>query len=207
LSELTIVVGDEQSLVITGIRAALAGGRDLEVVGEVTSEEDLRELLTRVVPDVLLLDIKLAAESGTLVDWLKMRYPSLTIIGLLDRYEKKALLNAVYTGVTTCILKTVEGSDLPALVRQSARKSIFSLGTLRLRDMVASCDDALLSGREREVLEKVAEGYSNRSIARDLWLSDQTVKFHLRNIYRKLGVSNRTEAAVYVHQNGLTVTA
>jgi DNA-binding NarL/FixJ family response regulator len=71
------------------------------------------------------------------------------------------------------------------------------------RDSIKASSAAALSTREIEVLQRVAVGLSNRAIAKELWLSDQTVKFHLRKIYRKLGVTNRTEAAVYAFQRGL----
>jgi two-component system, NarL family, nitrate/nitrite response regulator NarL len=90
------------------------------------------------------------------------------------------------------------------VIRQAVAGSVFCVGGLRSAAPRRHTNEAVLSERETEILNGVARGLSNRAIARELWLSDQTVKFHLHNIYRKLEVANRTEAAKYAFDHGLT---
>jgi len=93
--------------------------------------------------------------------------------------------------------------DLPAVLRSALSGRPFEVWGEEAPQSLGSTGTVELSERESVVLEAVARGLSNRQIARELWISEQTVKFHLRNLYRKLGVSSRTEAARYAYRSGL----
>ena len=133
-----------------------------------------------------------------------------SVLGTEDPESIEAALSA---GAAAYVYKSIDLADLPALLRQALnRKAYFSLppgigGTLtRLRSERAQeqvRDRTGLTRRELEILGAVSRGLSNREVARELFLSDQTVKFHLHNIYGKLGVSNRTEATAAAHGLGL----
>jgi DNA-binding NarL/FixJ family response regulator len=121
--------------------------------------------------------------------------------------EPAEISRAFERGACAYVVKSIDPSDLAAVIRQAVAGSFFCFGGLNGGEASKNGNDAGLSERETEILGGVARGLSNRAIAKDLWLSDQTVKFHLHNIYRKLGVSNRTEAAKYAYEHGLAGVA
>jgi DNA-binding NarL/FixJ family response regulator len=126
-------------------------------------------------------------------------------VGILSVVDDPAQIsNALERGACAYIVKGIDVGDLAAAVRQAMSGAFFCLGNLRLEEIERHVNDAGLSSRELEILRGVARGLSNRAIAGELWLSDQTVKFHLHNVYAKLHVANRTEAAKYAFEHGLT---
>jgi DNA-binding NarL/FixJ family response regulator len=204
LAALKVLLADDQPLIRTGIRGALAGVDDLEVVGEASSQAQLLPLIARTTPDVVLLDLEMLDGGAPLVlQTIREGHPSVNVIVLSDSREPDSIMGVLEAGACGFVLKSIDPGDLAGTIRQAVRGTFYSLGGIPLREAFQTNGVAELSLREMEVLQRVAAGLSNRAIARDLWLSDQTVKFHLRKIYRKLGVSNRTEAALYAFQRGL----
>ena len=119
------------------------------------------------------------------------------------RMEDEAVARAIDAGVDACVSKT---THLPSLGTSFTRSwsgtsSARCLARSAMEPRGAADDD--LTAREREILQLVSDGLTNGQIARELWVTEQTVKFHLSNVYRKLGVSNRTQASRYAHVNGL----
>ena len=111
---------------------------------------------------------------------------------------------AINDGAAGYIVKTIDPDDLPAAIRQTVQGTVFSArAVLDPRKARQRGPDQLITDRELEILQHVAEGLSNAQIAKALWVTEQTVKFHLSNVYRKLGVSNRTEASRYALSRGL----
>jgi DNA-binding NarL/FixJ family response regulator len=130
--------------------------------------------------------------------------------------EKADIDNAFDAGALAYAVKTAHPEDVAATIRQTFDHTIFLAKTASNGASPSSVvpvaagedeDDVALTRREREILALVAEGHSNRELARMLWVTEQTVKFHLSNIYRKLDVSNRTEASRWAHRHGLVGTA
>jgi DNA-binding NarL/FixJ family response regulator len=121
---------------------------------------------------------------------------------VLNFDEPSQIKQALESGACAYIIKRIDHGDLGAVIRQAVAGSLFCFGELE-DERGRNGNAAGLSDRETEILERVARGLSNRDIAKELWVSDQTVKFHLHNIYRKLDVRNRTEAAKFAHQTGL----
>jgi two-component system, NarL family, response regulator LiaR len=205
---LKILIADDHSLIRTGIRSALAGVDDIELVGEATtSESQLLALIERTSPDVLLLDIhNHAPDSLACLDRVLTAHPSVRVVVLAEAGSPGEILSVLELGATGYILKSIDPYDLAGAIRHAVNGTFFTLGGLPFRQ-AAPIAEIDLSPRELEVLQRMAAGLSNRQIAQELWLSDQTVKFHLHRIYRKLGVANRTEAARYAYERGLAESA
>jgi DNA-binding NarL/FixJ family response regulator len=201
---LKVLVADDHSLIRTGIRSALAGVDDIELVGEATtSDSQLLPLIDRTSPDVVLFDINHhAPDSLASLDRILAQNPSVRVVVLADAGTPSEILAVLEQGATGYILKSIDPFDLAGAIRQAVNGTFFTLGGLPFRQ-AAPIAEIDLTARELEVLQRVAVGLSNRQIAQELWLSDQTIKFHLHRIYRKLGVANRTEAARYAYERGL----
>jgi NarL family two-component system response regulator LiaR len=201
-----VLLVEGHSLTRFGIATTLAACKDIEVLGEAGSAAQLAALLTRTSPDLVLLDLHLTDADGvSCIELIRKLAPRVKIAGFATGNDESDIVKALEAGACACLVKTIDPGDLPAAIRQSVAGTFYCTGSLGVfeRENAAESADEDLSRRELEILERVAAGRSNRAIAGELWLSDQTVKFHLRNIYRKLGVANRTEAARYAYERGL----
>jgi DNA-binding NarL/FixJ family response regulator len=202
IQTIKIAVADDHRLMLDAIRTALEGEPEFEIVGEAQSGEAVLSLVERFRPDLVLLDLRMPGMSGFgVLDELREHYPSVKIVVLSGVDEPRVIDDALRRGADAYVLKQVEPRDLAAAIRQATESTVFH------RPLGASQDAAApatgLSPKELTILRGVAAGSSNKELARALWVSEQTVKFHLTNIYRKLGVANRTEAARYAHAHRL----
>jgi len=189
---------------IAGVRSALEADNSIEVTGEATSGMQVLPLISRSLPHVVLIDLQLDADGFTYLGRIKEKHPNVKVIIFSSADEPEQIARALESGACAYVTKTIDPGDLAAVIRQAVAGSFFCLGGLvGVSAAEAVPGEAGLSGRETEILNGVARGLSNRAIAAELWLSDQTVKFHLRNIYRKLDVQNRVEAAKYAFDHGL----
>jgi DNA-binding NarL/FixJ family response regulator len=201
---LRVLVADGDPLGLASIRGALAGMEDIEIVGEANSSTQLLPLISRASPDVVLLDLHMPDIDGLLcLQRIRAGYPEVKVIVVADVGDPVEIVRVLDSGACAYILKSIDPFDLAAAIRQAVQGTFYSFGSLPLREVAKQEGSADLSAREIEVLQRAAAGLSNRAIAKELWLSDQTVKFHLQKIYRKLGVTNRTEAAGYAYRRGL----
>ena len=203
MATVRLLVADHHPLILAGIRGALDAVDDIEIVGEATSPSQLLPLVSRTSPDAVLLDLEMPDyDTMGVLEQIRLEHPGLTVLVLSETDDASQIMRALQLGASGYILKSIDPGDLAAAIRQCVSRTFFSLGGIELHVKAPAAADAL-SVREVEVLQRLAVGLSNREIAKALWLSDQTIKFHLRNIYRKLGVSNRTEAARYAFRAGL----
>ncbi len=135
--------------------------------------------------------------------------PKLAVVALSGTDDDELIDAAFDAGVSAYVLKTAELGDLRAAIAQVLEPSIYLARRRPARAGLVSLDSQLarelpqLTRREREILQLVSEGRSNRQVAQLLWITDQTVKFHLANVYRKLGVGSRFEAAAWARENGV----
>jgi DNA-binding NarL/FixJ family response regulator len=181
---------------LDGIRAALAGSPDIVIVGEARHGAELLPLVGRLQPDVVLLDIRLPKMDGlACLELLRKRYPDVKAVMLSVSSDAQHIEGALRRGASGYIVKSINSADLPSAIRQAVEGTVFNALGLNEADPKTQAREAGLTERELTILSGVARGLSNRSIGHELWVTEQTVKFHLTNIYRKLGVSNRTEAA------------
>ena len=195
---------DDHQLMIHAIRLVLEDSEDIEIVGEADSGSKVLPLVGQTSPDLVLLDIRMPGMDGlTVLERLRERYPKVRV-AVLSAVDDPSVIQAAFNrGASAFIVKHIDPRDLPAAIRQAIAGAIFQpLGLLeRAADVAAR--EADLSKRELTILQALQSGRSNKQIAAELFLAEQTVKFHLTNIYRKLGVSSRTEAVRYAFEHGL----
>jgi DNA-binding NarL/FixJ family response regulator len=176
------------------LRDLLSPADGLHVVGEAASGPQVLPLVELSQPDVVVLDLHMPGLDGLqCVEQLAANHPQTCVVVLSAEDDHDAIEAALRRGATTYILKSIDPLDLAAAIRQAVEGCVFQPGPL-LADGRPRAVRAGLSEKEAQVLSELAKGCSNREIAETLWLSEQTIKFHLRNVYRKLGVANRTEA-------------
>ena len=206
VGKLRVLLADDHPLMIAGVRAALEADRDIEIAGEATSGAQVMPLISRSRPDVALLDLRLPEVDGlTCLARIREKYPQVKVVFFSAVDEPRQVARALEGGACAYVVKSIDTGDLAAVLRMVVSGSFYCVGGMNgiaIRERETE-NETGLSCREIEVLGGVARGLSNRAIAKELWLSDQTVKFHLRNIYRKLEVCNRTEAAKYAFEHDL----
>jgi DNA-binding NarL/FixJ family response regulator len=206
----TAVVCDRHPLWIEGICSVLARVQ-VEVVGRATNAQAGLEEVRRHRPGLLVTDAVISedeeADGVTLIARARAELQDMRaiVVSLVDR--RKTIERAFEAGASAYVMKSAHPDDLASATRQAFDHSLFLAGAPRLVASSAEIEDpaeeADLTRREREILRLVAEGHSNAKLARMLWVTEQTVKFHLSNVYRKLDVANRTEAARWAQLNGL----
>ncbi len=198
-----VLLADDHRLMLDGIRTALAQSPDIEIVGEARNGAELLPLVGRLQPDVVLLDIRLPKMDGlACLELLRKRYPHVKAVVLSVFSDAEHIEGALKRGASGYIVKSINPLDLPSAVRQAVEGTVFNVLGIGDEDH-QTAQQAGLTEREVSILGGVARGLSNRALAKELWVTEQTVKFHLTNIYRKLDVASRTEAVRHAYQRGL----
>ncbi len=207
-----IVLIDDHAIVRHGLRAILERESDLRVVGEAATTEAAMAVVSAVRPQIVLLDLKLSAGSDTegleLCAALTANHPGLGVLVLTTFIDDHLVLAAIHNGARGYVVKDVDTSALIRAIRDISRGgSAFDArsAAAMVRGIHAGPVEAdkKLTAREQEVLELLSRGMSNIEIGKKLFISDTTVKFHVGNILRKLGVSRRAEAVHLAGKMGL----
>jgi len=202
-ARLRVLVADDHRLMQAAIQRALADADDFEVVGTVSVGSQVAPAVNETKPDIVLLDLRMPELDGlACLKRLRKQNPKLAVVILSSYSDAGQIQAARAAGALGYVVKTVEPVDLPFVLRTVLSGGGFAGWGAPEAEPVETMP-AILSKREAAVLEAVAEGSSNKEIAAQLWISEQTVKFHLRNVYRKLGLTSRTEAARYAYRSGL----
>jgi DNA-binding NarL/FixJ family response regulator len=204
----TAVLLDQHPLWLDAVEQVL-NRIGVEVKGKATSPEHALALIEEHRPNLLVTGIEMSDGTIDGIECLALareRVAHLKVIVLSALADSEYIEAALAAGADAYVVKTAHGDDLAAAVRQAFDHSIYLArghngGPSRSRESVEETSG--LTRRELEILTLVAEGHSNAQLARMLWVTEQTVKFHLSNIYRKLGVSNRTEASRWAQVHGL----
>lgn len=206
-----VMIVDDHNLVREGLKAMFDQGHEIEVVGEAGSGEEAIEMVEKVEPDVVLMDISMPGMNGIqATKTIRDRYPGVKVVILTMLDQEGYVYEAVKAGATGYMLKSTSSDDLvhsiqtvhegKALLHPDATaqllKEFVTLAKNRTKDYG-------LSNREIEVLQLLAEGKTNKEIAKALWISEQTVKSHVAHIFNKLGTSDRTETVARALRNGL----
>ncbi len=198
-----VVIADDHRLVLDGIRRALDDDGDFEIVGETQSGTQVLPLVGRTKPDLVLLDVRMPQMDGlACLDEIKRRHPEVKVVMLSASASSDLIETALRRGASAYVVKTVNPEDLPGTLRQALEGNVHTRSGSRTREK-SSAKALGLTEREVTILGALARGLSNDEIAKEFWVAPQTVKFHLTNIYRKLGVKNRTEATRLAYQHGL----
>jgi DNA-binding NarL/FixJ family response regulator len=201
-----LLIADDHPIVRAGFEGMLAEKPDLEDVGEAGNGEEAVRLADQLRPDVVLMDLRMPEVDGVeAIGRIKEDHPHVHIL-VLTTYDSDAdILRAIEAGATGYLLKDTPREELFRAIRGAARGEpvLAPSVTARLMQRAKTPSQAALSGREIEVLELVARGKSNRELARDLHLSEATVKSHLIHIFDKLGVTDRTAAVTVALERGI----
>jgi DNA-binding NarL/FixJ family response regulator len=194
-----VLLGD-QPLVLDALGELLIQ-HGFSVGGKSMSVEEGLELVAEQAPDVALVDLEMADDPLAYVRRILEPHPGIAIVALSQAGRQEEIKDVLAAGAAACVLKSAAPADLITAVRQALHQSVF-LSDEAVATTAGNARD-LLTTRELEVLKLVAVGRSNADVARRLWVTEQTVKFHLSNIYKKLKVANRTEASRYAQLHGL----
>jgi DNA-binding NarL/FixJ family response regulator len=198
-----VLLADDHRLTLAGVRRALNESADIVVVGEALSGADVLPLVRSTKPDLVLLDLRLPKVDGlTCLDMICRHYPAVKVVIVSASAEPTDIAAALNRGACAYIVKTVDPLDFPAVLRQAVEHTVY-YSPPQPAPALRDGEGANLTDRERAMLGGVVRGLSNKAISRELWVTEQTVKFHLSNIYKKLGVPNRTAAARFAHEHDL----
>jgi DNA-binding NarL/FixJ family response regulator len=202
------VLLDEHPLWLDGLERALAAV-GVTVAGKATSPEAALDLVLTVQPDALVASMELPNAEMDGVECLRRareRVPGLRLVALSTQHDAFHLAAAAAAGAHAYLPKTVEATELATTVLEclaNTDKNVTCISRARQLNGNGATVQPALTPRELEILYLVARGYTNAEIAERLWVTKWTVKFHLANAYRKLGVSNRTQAARFFFEHGL----
>ena len=203
LTDVRVVIADDHRLVLDGIKRALESDGGFEIVGETQSGTQVLPLVGKTNPDLVLLDVRMPHMDGlACLDQIRARHPAVKVVMLSASSNPELVEAALRRGASAYVIKTVNPDDLPATLRQALEGNVHTAIGGEETDR-ASAKALGLTERELTILGALARGLSNDEIAKEFWVAPQTVKFHLTNIYRKLGVKNRTEATRIAYQHGL----
>jgi DNA-binding NarL/FixJ family response regulator len=199
-----VLLADDHALTLAAVKSALESADDIKVVAEASSGRMALGLLERSTPDVALIDMHMPGKIDglTCAERIRRRYPQTRVVIISGFTDDAAINMAFRRGAHAFISKAVDPRDIAPALRQAVAGTVYHAppgdGPLEAEDVPEG-----ISEREVTVLKAVAAGLSNAEIAKRLWVSEHTVKFHLTNIFRKLDVKNRTEAARWAHSHGL----
>jgi DNA-binding NarL/FixJ family response regulator len=200
-----VLIADDHPLILAGIKHALEEADGFDVVAETNNGAQVLPLVSKTNPDLALLDMRMPGMDGlTCLDRIRERHPNVKVVILSVSTDPDVIQDVLNRGASAYIVKSVNPVDVPSALRQALEGSVFN--AIGLPEKQVSDDAAKAAGlteRESSILKALARGLSNDAIGKELWVAEQTVKFHLTNISRKLGVSNRTEATRYAYENGL----
>lgn len=201
-----ILIADDHPVVRIGLRGMLSGEPDFEVTAEASDGAEAVTLTGRHLPDVVLMDLRMPGMDGVqATEKIKADYPGVRVV-VLTTYDSDAdILRAIETGATGYLLKDTPREELFSAIRTAAggESSLAPAVASRIVNRMRGPAGEALSSREIEILELVAQGTSNKKIAKSLWISETTVKSHLLHVFEKLGVDDRTAAVTSALRRGI----
>jgi DNA-binding NarL/FixJ family response regulator len=203
-----VVIADDHAVVRTGLAQLVGTFDDVELVGAAANGEEAVALSGERAPDVVLMDLEMPVLDGIeATRRIRAAHPEVAVVVLTSFSDRGRILAALDAGAAGYLLKDAEPAELAKAIAAAARgdapldpKAARALLSARRAPSEADA----LSEREREVLAMVAEGLPNKLIATRLAISEKTVKAHLTNVFRTIGVTDRTQAALWAERNGLT---
>jgi DNA-binding NarL/FixJ family response regulator len=198
-----VLLADDQLVTLEGVRIVLESSDDISVVGQACTAEELSSMVARTRPDVVLIDPQLCGNDGfDCIGAIQAAHRDAKVVFFSVKSNIHHVQAALEAGAAAYFIKTIHPLDLVGALRQTLQRTVFHP---RLSQSVGSDNGQMqeLTARERVILTAVARGLSNKAISQELWVTEQTGKFHLTNVYRKLGVPSRTAAVRYAHEHGL----
>jgi len=204
-----VLIADDHAVIRSGLAQLVSAIDGVELVGTAQNGQEAIELCAGSAPDVILMDLEMPLVDGIeATRQIKAEHPEVAVVILTSFSDRARILRALDAGAAGYLLKDVEPDDLARAIHAAAGGDVpldpKAARALLSARTTSSPGDAL-SEREREVLLMVAEGLPNKLIARKLSLSEKTVKAHLTSVFRQIGVTDRTQAALWAVENGLTL--
>lgn len=201
-----LLVADDHAVVRTGLAQLVKTFDDVELVGAASNGEEAVALCAERRPDVVLMDLEMPQLDGIeATQRIKVAQPDIAVVVLTSFSDRDRILRALDAGAAGYLLKDAEPAELATAIRAAARGETpldpkAARALLSSRTTLSPADS--LSNRERQVLAMVVEGLPNKLIARRLSISEKTVKFHLTSVFRQIGVTDRTQAALWAERTG-----
>ena len=202
-----ILVADDHAIFRDGLRKLLEGADDVTIIGEASNGNECVKMLAKLKPDILLLDLRMPEKDGLgVLEEINFDSASTRVIVLTAAEDDRDGVRAMRLGARGVVLKQSASDLLLKSIRKVNEGEIWldNRMTSEVIDAFKKSSEAgqrrekpLLSDREKEIVQLVAQGFRNREIGEKLFISEQTVKNHLHNIFDKLGVSDRLELALY----------
>jgi DNA-binding NarL/FixJ family response regulator len=212
LNTINILIADDHSIVREGLKQLLDLEEDFKVIGQASNGIETIEKVTQLKPDVLLLDINMPVMNGiNALKKIKEDGLSTNVVILTLHEDREYLLETMQIGATGYILKDSDSATLYKAIRDAYNGESYiqpKLAAELVKEFnkpkgVKIKPENELTQREYEVLMLIAEGHNNKEIAEELFISEKTVKNHVSNIFRKINVSDRTQAAIYAFKNNI----
>ena len=209
-----VIIADDHPLAREGIRSVLEADQSFSIIGEATDGQEAFDLCQQLEPDLLLLDINMPKVNGLeAVKKIRLAFPQIHVVMLTVSDDAKDLFTAIQFGAQGYLLKNMEPDDwieyLHALLgnqteisREIASRLLYRFRTGPLYEDEPS--PHTLTPRECEILSRVANGDTNKQIASQLFIAENTVKNHIKNLLEKLQLDNRVQLAAYAVRHGLT---
>jgi DNA-binding NarL/FixJ family response regulator len=217
-ARIRVLIVDDHAMVRRGMRDFLDLHDDLDVVGEASDGDAALEAAEELRPDVIVMDLLMPGLDGIAATAeIKARHPAMEVVAITSFIEEDRITAALEAGASGFLLKDAEADDLAAAIRSAYAGEVYldpavaGIVARRMRigagrggsEHDGEAAVARLTGRERDVLSCVARGLSNRAIATELGMAERTARTHVSNILAKLGLTSRTQAALFAVEHGL----
>ena len=207
-----VLIADDHHVVRRGLLFFLKTQKDIEVVGEAKNGLEAVQLVESLQPDVVLMDLVMPEMDGIqATEQIKVKWPDVKVLMLTSFSDQDHIVPALQAGASGYQLKDIEPDELVESIRQIMRgeNTIHPEANMQLEKGLRENENKPhvknpLTPREQDVLAELTKGKSNREIASSLYVTEKTVKTHISNIFHKLDVQDRTQAALYAVKNGLT---
>lgn len=215
MGRIKVMIADDHSMVRQGIKQILELEDDIEVTAQANDGNEAIELYKKKKPDVILMDINMPGKNGIQAIKELVSYNNdVRILVLTIHEDREYLFKTLHLGAMGYVLKDAEPSTLVEAIRtinngesyiqpNMTRELVKEFNRITHSERKDKHAENNLTAREVEVLELIAEGMINKEIAKQLFISEKTVKNHVSNIFRKLNVSDRTQAAIYAYRNNI----
>jgi two-component system, NarL family, response regulator DevR len=206
MAKTRIMIVDDHEVVRLGMRAAFEAEPDLAVVGEASNGAEALAKMPVLDPELILMDVRMEKMDGIeACREIKSRYPDVIILMITSYTDEDAVISSILAGASGYLLKHLSRAELLRSIRLAAsgQSLIDAEATKRAMEHLTQMPGSELTDREREVLALVARGFTNKQIADKLYVSEKTARNHVSHILEKLGLSRRSEAAVFAVEHKL----
>ena len=216
MTKIRLLLADDHAIVRRGLQLFLKTQPDFELVGEAATGQEVLERVAELQPDIVLMDLHMPVVNGIeATRQIKASHPAVKVIVLTSFSDHDHVLPAVKAGARGYLLKDIEPDELAKSIRQvyAGKVELHPDVAGLLLEQIANPEDSAternatpfdeLTAREREVLQLIASGFTNKEIAAALFITEKTVKTHVSHILEKLGLSDRTQAAILAVKHGL----